>query len=132
MILKMHQKNTAEMLKDLADIEERSEGKIKISVTANIQINKNILDGLKKEKDNFVASITKIIMNSINGEPMTSYTLDVGDKELAEKFTLSLKKELNLIEKPKNNEVVKFENTKIAPDELPLKINTEDSIIEVK
>lgn len=128
----MHQKNTAEMLKDLADIEERSEGKIKISVTANIQINKNILDGLKKEKDNFVASITKIIMNSINGEPMTSYTLDVGDKELAEKFTLSLKKELNLIEKPKNNEVVKFENTKIAPDELPLKINTEDSIIEVK
>ncbi|MEM4208675.1 MAG: hypothetical protein QW153_03785 [Candidatus Bilamarchaeaceae archaeon] len=120
------------MLKDLADIEERSEGKIKISVTANIQINKNILDGLKKEKDNFVASITKIIMNSINGEPMTSYTLDVGDKELAEKFTLSLKKELNLIEKPKNNEVVKFENTKIAPDELPLKINTEDSIIEVK
>lgn len=110
-----------QQLREMAAI--MNETNNQISFKPVLSINQNLMNNLKKYREEFVKNVKKLLQNAANGK-ITTFEINIDDQETAALFKRALEK---ISYQPEDQE--RFENLRIPAGKYPLDIKIENTKI---
>lgn len=120
----------AETLREIADIAEEAEGKIRFTPIISAKPNEELIKELKDTMKDLVEDSVKIITAGLNGKVAEPFSISFDDEKTAELLFESLKG-IGL-EKPESEEKIAFKDAAIPKGKQPLEILLVGKKIEIR